>query len=522
MNRIKIVFLRLSPLLLGVLFSVILLPATGSAQTQHNPSDPYLKLWYDQPARAWEEALPLGNGHTGAMVFGLTGKEHFQLNDNTLWSGFPDPGNNPAGPSILPLVREAVFKGDYDSAAALWKHMQGPYSARYLPLADLWLDFHRRNNDPVQYYRDLDLNNAIASVRYNIEGVNYREETFISYPGKAMIVHLQTDKKGALNFSVLLDSKLKYAVHTAGNNLLVLKGKAPKYVANRDTDPQQIVYDEGPDSEGMNFEVQVKIMAPGATVTGSNGSLQIAGATEATLYLTEATSYNGFDKSPGREGKDPAMIAATFMQQAFSMPYKDLLADHIRDYQSLFQRVSLDLGIDTTATALPVDKRLKRFALTKEDPQLQALYYQYGRYLLIACSRPGSLPANLQGIWNDKVQPPWGSNYTTNINTEMNYWMAENANLSECHQPLFDFLKVMAINGAQTARVNYNISEGWLAHHNSDCWAKTSPPEDMTAIRKAHRAGPAGQWPVRGFLHICGSIFCSPEIPPFFGITIPS
>jgi alpha-L-fucosidase 2 len=477
MNGIKTGFMCISPFLYVVLFSVVFLPATGSAQMQLHPSDPYLKLWYDQPARVWEEALPLGNGHTGAMVFGLAGKEHFQLNDNTLWSGSPDPGNNTAGPLILPLVRDAVFKSDYDSAAALWKHMQGPYSARYLPLADLWLDFHRNNKDIklVQYYRDLDLNTAISTVRYNIEGTAYQEETFISYPAKAMVVHLNTDRKGSLNFSVLLDSKLKHAVQAAGSNLLVLKGKAPKYVANRDTDPQQIVYDEGPDGEGMNFEVQVKIVAPGAAVTGGNGALQIAGATEVTLYLTEGTSYNGFDKSPGKEGKDPGKIAAALMRQVAGNRYQDLRAAHIRDYQSLFQRVSLDLGIDTACAVLPVDKRLKRFALTREDHQLQSLYYQYGRYLLIACSRPGSLPANLQGIWNDKVQPPWGSNYTTNINTEMNYWMAENANLSECHQPLFDFLKAMAINGAQTAKVNYNIQEGWLAHHNSDGWAKTSP-----------------------------------------------
>ena len=469
--------MRISPILFSVLSSIILLPAPSSAQMQHNPPDPFMKLWYDQPARAWEEALPLGNGHTGAMVFGLTGKEHFQLNDNTLWSGAPEPGNNPAGPTILPLVREAVFKGEYDSASSLWKRMQGPYSARYLPMADLWLDFHRKKSEvqPVHYYRDLDLNNAISTVRYTIDGVDYKEETFISYPGKAMIVHLQTGQKKALNFSIQLDSKLKNIVKAAGNNLLVLKGKAPKYVANRESDPHQIVYDEMPEGEGMNFEVQVKIIAPGANVTGSKGSLQIEGATEATLYLTEETSYNGFDKSPGHEGKDPSKIAGALMQKVFGVSYKDLRDAHIRDYQSLFQRVSLDLGLDTVAARLPVDQRLKRFALTKEDQQLQALYYQYGRYLLIACSRPGSLPANLQGIWNDKVQPPWGSNYTTNINTEMNYWMAENANLSECHQPLLDFLKALAVNGAKTASVNYNIGEGWLAHHNSDCWAKTSP-----------------------------------------------
>jgi len=448
--------------------------------------DPYLKLWYDKPAKAWEEALPLGNGRTGAMVFGRPLEESYQLNDNTLWSGYPESGNNPAGPAILPQVRAAIFRGDYDSAAALWKKMQGPYSARYLPLADLRLDVAKNmNNDGDanlgDYYRDLDLNTATTNVQYSLGGVTYRRTSFISYPGKVMVIHLTASKAHALNFSVGLSSLLHFHVtaDAAGGSsgpTLVLKGKAPTFVANREYEPKQIVYDEDPKGEGMRFEVQVKVRTTGGQVTATGDRLNISGADEATLLLTEATSYNGFDHSPGHAGKDPAAEAGAHMKRAWAIPYNALLQEHLGDYRRLFQRVSLDLGQDAGAVKLPTDKRIQLFDSTHKDFQLQALYYQYGRYLLIASSRPGGLPANLQGIWNRLVQPPWASNYTTNINTEMNYWLAENTNLSECHQPLFDFIKALAVNGAKTARVNYDIQEGWVAHHNSDCWAKTSPP----------------------------------------------
>jgi len=457
--------------------------------------DPYLRLWYDKPAKAWEEALPLGNGRTGAMVFGQPLEESYQLNDNTLWSGFPEAGNNPNGPAILPMVRAAIFKGDYDSAAALWKKMQGPYSARYLPLADLRLDVTKNGGDTStsDYHRDLDLNTATATVQYTQGGVTFRRTSFISFPGKVMVIHIAADKKGVVNFSVSLSSLLHYQVSagtispvpgtssgpspgTSSGPSLILKGKAPKFVANREYEPQQIVYDEDPKGEGLRFEVQVKVRTTGGHVTAAGDRLKISGADEATILLTEATSYNGFDHSPGHAGKDPAAEAGALMQQAWAIPYSTLLKEHLGDYRRLFQRVTLNLGLDTVAAKLPTDKRIKRFDSTRQDLQLQALYYQYGRYLLIASSRPGGLPANLQGIWNRLVQPPWASNYTTNINTEMNYWLAENTNLSECHQPLFEFIKALAVNGATTARVNYGIQEGWVAHHNSDCWAKTSPP----------------------------------------------
>ena len=448
--------------------------ACVSAQAQ-TTVDPNLKLWYQQPATAWEEALPLGNAKTGAMVFGGVTKERLQLNDNTLWSGAPNAGNTPGGPSILPEVRKQVFAGNYDSATALWRQLQGPYSARYLPLADLWLQFRATDTIASNYYRDLDLNNATASVTYQQAGVHYKREVFISHPAKVMVVRISADKNGAVNFSASLTSKLKYKVNTVGNNYLVLKGKAPKFVANREYEPQQVVYDDW-NGEGMNFEVHVKLVTEGGTTKQENDQLVVANANAVTLYLSEATSFNGFNKSPGKEGKNPAVEAIANLQKAMQQSYASLRAEHVKDYQSLFNRVVLKLGTGNQNATQPTDQRLKRYAASPNDLSLQTLYYQYGRYLMIAASRPGSRPTNLQGIWNDQVQPPWGSNYTTHINTEMNYWLAESTNLSECHQPLFDFMKELAVNGAITAKTNYNINEGWVVHHNSDLWAKTSPP----------------------------------------------
>ncbi|OQP67599.1 glycosyl hydrolase family 95 catalytic domain-containing protein [Niastella populi] len=453
-----------------------------------------LKLWYNKPAVAWEEALPLGNGKTGAMVFGGLVTERLQLNDNTLWSGYPEAGNNPNGPTVLPRVRQAVFDGEYEKAAALWKKMQGPYSARYLPMADLWWRLNVKDSVPAMYYRDLDLNNAVATVRYKIGEVTYQRETFISYPAKVLVMRITADKKGAIDGTLGLTSKLKYKVTPAASGQLVLQGKAPKFVANREIEPQQVVYDTvdkvgvGHPSrggsplpspfagEGLNFEVHVRIRAEGGRVQHNGNELQVTGAGSVTIYLSGATSFNGFNRSPGFEGKDPAIEAKANLQKALALTYEQLKQGHIRDYRSLFKRVAFKLGDDDNNSKLPTDERLKKYASAQTDQQLQALYYQFGRYLLIASSRPGSRPANLQGIWNDHVQPPWGSNYTTNINTEMNYWLAENTNLSECHEPLFSFMKELAVNGAQTAKVNYNISEGWVVHHNSDLWAKTSPP----------------------------------------------
>ena len=453
-----------------ILFVSILFTACGFSQ--HNSQ---LKIWYDKPASAWEEALPLGNGKTGAMVFGGVQQERYQLNDNTLWSGYPNPGNNPEAAKLLPAVREQIFAGNYDSATSIWKKMQGPYSARYLPLGDLLINFQLADSIPTKYYRSLDLDQAVSTVKFIINGVEYTRETFISYPGKIMAIRISADKKAAINFKTTLTSQLRHQTTAVSKNYLVLKGKTPKYVANREEDPVQIEYDRDPNGEGMNFEMHMKIINDGGSIKNANGMLIVSHADAVTIYLSEATSFNGFDKSPGLQGKDPAILATKNLETALKKKFTQLKKEHIADHQSLFRRVQFNLGEDAASMQLPTDERLKNFSKTN-DQQLVVLYYQFGRYLMISGSRPGSRPLNLQGIWNDHVQPPWGSNYTTNINTEMNYWPAENTNLSECHQPLFDFMKELAVNGAVTAKTNYNIQQGWVAHHNSDLWAKTSPP----------------------------------------------
>ncbi|MEE1945277.1 glycoside hydrolase family 95 protein [Pedobacter sp. KR3-3] len=432
-----------------------------------------LKLWYTAPAKIWEEALALGNGKNGAMVFGRVNRERIQLNNATLWSGYPDAGNNPKGVEALPQVRKAIFEGDYGKAATLWKqNLQGTYSARYLTMADLFLDFGLGDSTTTNYNRTLDLNTAVHSVTYKINGINYKRETLVSYPDKVLAIRITADKQNAISFTTSLTSKLRYQTAAVQSNYLVLKGKAPKHVAHRATEPQQIVYD---DKEGMNFEVHLKLKNEGGSVTANGRDIKVSKANAVTIYLTSGTSFNGFDKSPGLAGVDPAIEAKANLKNAEAKSFATLKAAHLADYQKLFNRVSFNLQADPALVKLPTNIRLSRQGQNGNDQGLQTLYYQFGRYLMIASSRQGGQATNLQGIWNDAVQPPWGSNYTVNANTQMNYWLAENTNLSELHQPLFDFIARLAKNGAVTAKVNYGINQGWVVHHNSDIWAKTSP-----------------------------------------------
>jgi alpha-L-fucosidase 2 len=454
-------------------FLVAMYLVSIQALAQRNGSS--LKLMYNGPATVWEEALPLGNGQTGAMVFGRIGNERLQLNDNTLWSGYPEPGNNPNGPKYLPLVRHAIQAGDYDQAALYWKKMQGPYSARYLPMADLILRFHHRDTTSItNYRRSLDLMTAVVSTSYRSNGVQYKREVFISYPDKALVMRLTANRKKRITFDVGLTSKLRFTARTTADEL-ILNGKAPMYVADRNTEPLQVVYDEW-DGEGMTFEMHVKVIQNGGHVERSDTTLSVVSADAVTLILTESTSFNGYNHSPGHDGKDAGEESVSHLAKAMKKTYAQLMENHLDDYQPLFNRVKLDLGVTQDFSKIPTDERMLGLNRGNDDRGLIELYYQYGRYLIISCSRPGSPPANLQGMWNDHVQPPWGSNYTININTEMNYWPVESANLAECHQPLLDFIGNLAHNGAETARINYGIENGWCAHHNSDIWAKSSPP----------------------------------------------
>lgn len=415
------------------------------------------KLWYDAPATVWEEALPLGNGRIGAMVYGNPTQEVYQLNEETLWSGYPQDCNNPKAAEVLPLVRKAVDEGDYVKASALWKaNAQGPYTARYLPLANLMLS-QPTEKQSKNIYRDLNISNATATVTYEADGVKYRRTSFISYPDQVMVVKMEADKKQSVSLDVRLNSLLRYQVKATAQDELLLDGKAPSYVANRDYDPRQVIYH---DQLGLKFKVKVKLLSKGGTYASGDSLLSIRNADEVTLLLSAATDFY----QPEIKLND------------CNRTYEELIDRHLKDYQPLFNRVDISLGKSSSEKEkLPTSQRLKQFATAPNDNGLLELYYQYGRYLMIASSRPGGLPANLQGIWNHRVQPPWGSNYTTNINTEMNYWITETANLPECFTPLSDFIRRLSVNGAQTAKINYGMDRGWLAHHNSDAWAQTAP-----------------------------------------------
>ena len=415
------------------------------------------KLWYNAPATVWEEALPIGNGRIGAMVYGNPLQEVYQLNEESIWSGYPQDWNNPKAANALPQVREAVDRGDYAKASELWKaNAQGPYTARYLPMANLMLDQLTRG-EARNLYRELNISNALSTVTYEADGVKYRRTSFISYPDQVMVIKIAADRPQAVSLHIRLNSLLRYTVQTKGEKTLILNGKAPAYVANRDYDPHQVVYD---DKRGTQFKVQVELLPDGGHCEANDSALTVRNANEVVLLLSAVTDF-GNKKMTLKKCK---------------RPYQELLQRHTDDHQQLFNRLQLSLGTENLQKeALPTNERLKSFEQDPTDNGLTELYYQYGRYLLIASSRPGGLPANLQGIWNRHVQPPWGSNYTTNFNTDMKDWPAEITNLPECFLPLSDFIGRLAVNGAQTAKVNYGINRGWLAHHNSDVWAQTAP-----------------------------------------------
>jgi alpha-L-fucosidase 2 len=419
------------------------------------------------------EALPIGNGRLGAMVFGDPRHERLALNEDTLWSGGPTSWNNPDAKTWLPKVREAVFAGRYAEANELAKKMQGPYNQSYLPLGDLLLDFDVAG-EIEGYRRELDLDRAVATTSFRSGGATHTREAFASFPDQVIVLRVGADRPGQVSFTTRLTSRLRHATTAEGTDGIALRGRAPSHVDPSylgDTkDP--VRYDEGPNAEGMRFTAIVQAVVRGGTTrTTPEGRLEVRGADEAVLFVSAGTSFSGFDKSPAREGKDPDAGARGPLATAAAKPYTALRDAHVADHEHLFGRVRLDLGAPPADR--PTDERLRAYR-HGEDPALVALVFQYGRYLLVASSRPGTQPANLQGIWNEDVRPPWSSNWTMNINSEMNYWPAELTNLSECHEPMLRFLSELARNGRETARVNYG-ARGWVAHHNADLWRQSAP-----------------------------------------------
>jgi alpha-L-fucosidase 2 len=440
----------------------------GVALAQSTEERDALELWYRQPAEAWTEALPIGNGRLGAMVFGGVSRERLQLSEDTLWAGAPyDPANSDSL-EALPEVRRLLFAGRYGEAHALAQRTMMARPLRqpsYQTVGDLMLRLSASGYCE-DYRRALDLSTAIATTRYRQEGVLYSREVFASPVDQVIVVRLSADRPGSVNVELAFETPMPAAVATEGEAVLVLAGRNTPW--------------DGLPS-GLSYQARAKVIAEGGVITAGDDAVAVADANAVTILLAAATSYKRYDDVGG----DPAAVAGAQIAAASAKPFERLRADHIREHQRVFGRVSIDLG-STAVAAQPTDARI-RAASTSDDPALAALYFQYARYLLICSSRPGAQPANLQGVWNDKLDAPWGSKYTININTEMNYWPAEPANLAECVRPLVQMVKELAVSGARTARVQYG-ARGWVAHHNVDLWRATAPID-----------GPLwGLWPTGG------------------------
>lgn len=428
-------------------------------------------LWYNRPAKIWEEALPIGNGRLGAMVFGRAAEETIQLNEQTLWTGGPvDLNAKTDAPSYLPKVRAALFAGNYDEAAKNMRKMQGNNCQMYQPLGDLVIR-QKFDGEPVNLYRDLDLTRAVATTRFMANGTTFTREIFSSAPDQVIVLHLTADKKGMLNVSLNVRHELKYQKEFTTKNEIVLKGKARIYSDTRRA-PLPLVYEDSLGQKGMRYQFRAKVLATDGKVS-TDSLLNISGATEAIVLVSGATSFNGYDKFPVSEGKDEEAIASAYLDKALSKSYSQLLTAHLADFQRFYNRVELSLT-PNPVNDQPTDVRLANYKKEANDPLLEMMYFNFGRYLLISSSRPGGLPANLQGIWNGNIRPSWGSNFTTNINLQMNYWPAEILNMSEMASPLIDQIKRYAVTGKAVAKSYYKCN-GWTVHHNSDIWAMANP-----------------------------------------------
>jgi alpha-L-fucosidase 2 len=432
-------------------------------------------LWYHQPASYFEESLVLGNGKMGASVFGGVASDKIFFNDATLWSGEPVSANMaPEAYKNVPLVREALKKDNYRQADILNRKIQGKFAESYAPLGTLYIDF-KHAEAYKNYRRELDISQAVSKLSYEADGAVYAREYFISHPDKVMVIHLTSSKKEAINCTIRFESLLKY--YSSGTSgILSINGYAPYHTEPdyRGNIPNAIAFDE---KRGTRFTSLFQLKNKDGKVLHTDSTIELSACSEAFLFVSVATSFNGYDKNPATEGLDNSALAIKQLNNASRKSYNELKRAHLNDYQSFYKRVSLTLGA-TTAPDLPTDERLMRYAKGAEDKNLEILYFQYGRYLLISSSRTPGVPANLQGIWNPYMRPPWSSNYTLNINAQENYWLAESANLSELHRPLLSFIENLASTGKATARTFYGVG-GWAACHNSDIWAMSNPVGDF-------------------------------------------
>jgi alpha-L-fucosidase 2 len=449
--------------------TLLLLTLTAGAPALVH-ADPAHQLWYARPAGHWTQALPVGNGRLGAMVFGGTGEERLQLNEDSLWSGGPQDADNPAARTALPEVRRLLFAGKYVEGEALAQAQlvcrgAGPGRSRaarlpfgcYQTLGDLRLTFDHA--DPVSgYRRQLDLDGALATVQYRTGEAEITREVFASHPDQVLALRVASTRPGALSFEIRLDRPELATSAVVGRDQLQLTGRMWR--------------DGGPN--GLAFAVRVRVVTEGgrvAPLTGGAIGLRVEGATAARLYLAAATDYR--PRPPDYRGGDPSASTARQLRAASARPWSRLRERHLADHRALYRRTRLDLGSDPGSTA-PTDQRLAAFAAGGADRALPALLFHFGRYLLIGSARPGDLPPNLQGLWADTIQTPWNGDYHHNINDQMNHWAAELTGLPETHLPFLSFIENLMVPGARTARLHYG-ARGFVVHTISNVWGFTAP-----------------------------------------------
>ena len=432
------------------LFALLLTIITAKGQSRTD-----LKLWYNKPSgKTWENALPLGNGRLGAMVYGNVEQETIQLNEHTLWTGSPNRNDNALAKDSLAFIRQLIWDGKQKQAEQLANRIiisKKSQGQMFQPAGELQLAFENHTNY-TDYSRELDIERAVAKTSYTVSGIKYTRETVASLPEQVIVVHLTASKPGSLTFTAFYTSpQPEVTVATSGPGKMTFAGT--------------VIDHEG--VKGMvRYKGIINIEKKGGTASSTGTSLIVNNADEVTIYIAIATSFNNYLDVNGDENQR----ATAYLSKALSKPFSTIVKEHTAAYQKYFNRVSLNLGTSVDQN-LPTDERLKNFHST-DDPQFAALYFQFGRYLLIASSQPGGQPANLQGIWNNKLRPAWDSKYTININAEMNYWPSERTNLSEMHAPFLKMVEELAAAGEKTAKDMYG-ARGWMAHHNTDIWRAT-------------------------------------------------
>lgn len=440
-----------------------LVGATLSAQTLH----------YNRPAKYFEEALVIGNGTMGGIVYGGTERDIISLNDITLWTGEPCNMNvySPEAHKTIPAIREALRKEDYRKADRLQREVQGHFSQNYQPLGQLTIDYLDTLETVSNYRRWLDIGNATAHTVYHRGTYQYATEYFATHPDSGIVIRMTTDNPKGIHAKVSLSCQLRSQIGVFDDRFLVNDGYAgytslPSYYDAK----EKFAYDH---HRGIHFQTKVQVEASNVRTEGN--SVVVNGCREVTLYIVNVTSFNGYDKDPIKQGKPYRQMADVRLKRLSSIPYNDLLNRHMNDYKAIYDRVKLSLG-PSREDARPTDEVLKEYVNEEIfNPALETLYFQYGRYLLISCSRTPNVPANLQGLWNESILPPWSCNYTSNINVEENYWAAETAAMPEMHLPFLTFMKELQGSGEQTAKAYYGVEKGWCLAHNTDIWAMTCP-----------------------------------------------